>query len=591
MFLVVFCLVSVSRKSNQAPLSKPYPLSFSGVYSYDGENWLSLTEGTRLSALQGNVTLRGSFDLDIEGNSCMNYYRNHIGVSLFVNGQLCAMDAISECTSLGYPLMASMCGKEWVSVHLPEISPEDVVEIRLYNLHTHGNDSAYRDFLKTMCLGPDITRSELLQRSLEPYGLPGRILGWLFVLVGVMLLGETLASVFQRNSVGSKLQWLGFTTLFAGGFFIFDTIDVSLWSHLVVLNTYARQLFLMMAVYCFGNCVCNALQRKIQSVANVALLLSALLDGALIGLSLIGDIVIYDTYIYWAASQWLLCPLLAACCIAQLRSAGEKNVFVLTAWILLCCTILLDIDGVSASLLSSGTCTKVLFCLVFLVFVFGAIKGILAGYQASAKVQRLEQELQQSRISIMLSQLQPHFLFNVLNSIYYLCGTQPDKARGVVDKFSTYLRENLESLDQKDLIPFRRELDHIQTYLELEKIRFEEELSVVYDIQTENFLLPVLTVQPLVENAVKHGITKKQGGGVLTLSTREEPGCFVITVSDTGVGFEPEHYQEDVKLHIGIENVRLRLEDMVGGILNITSSPGKGTTAVVTIPKKEVGRS
>lgn len=224
---------------------------------------------------------------------------------------------------------------------------------------------------------------------------------------------------------------------------------------------------------------------------------------------------------------------------------------------------------------------------VFLVYVFAAIKGILVGYQASAKVQKLEQELQESRISIMLSQLQPHFLFNVLNTIYYLCGSQPEKARKVVDKFSTYLRDNLESLDQKEMVPFQKEFDHIQTYLELEKIRFEEELTVVYDIQADQFYLPVLTVQPLVENAVKHGITKKRGGGVLTLSTREQLGSFVITVSDTGIGFDPEHYLDDGKIHVGIENVRLRLEDMAGGMLKITSSPGNGTTAVITIPKKE----
>ena len=110
---------------------------------------------------------------------------------------------------------------------------------------------------------------------------------------------------------------------------------------------------------------------------------------------------------------------------------------------------------------------------------------------------------------------------------------------------------------------------------------------MVYDIQTDHFFLPVLTVQPLVENAVKHGITKKRGGGVLTLATREEPKSYVVTVTDTGVGFDPAHYMDDGKNHIGIENVRQRLEHMAGGTLKITSTPGSGTTAVIIIPKKE----
>ena len=240
-----------------------------------------------------------------------------------------------------------------------------------------------------------------------------------------------------------------------------------------------------------------------------------------------------------------------------------------------------------SDILSHGTCSKGMFCLLCVVHIVAACKCIVANYRASARVQKLERELQDSRISIMLSQLQPHFLFNVLNSIYYLCGTNPDTARKVVDQFSTYLRNNLESVEQKTMIPFHKEFDHIQTYLELEKLRFDEELTVVYDIQTDHFFLPVLTVQPLVENAVKHGITKKRGGGVLTLATREEPKSYVVTVTDTGVGFDPAHYMDDGKTHIGIENVRQRLEHMAGGTLKITSTPGSGTTAVIIIPKKE----
>ena len=110
---------------------------------------------------------------------------------------------------------------------------------------------------------------------------------------------------------------------------------------------------------------------------------------------------------------------------------------------------------------------------------------------------------------------------------------------------------------------------------------------MVYDIQADTFSLPVLTVQPLVENAVKHGITQKRGGGVLTLATRAEPNCYVITIADTGVGFYPEHYMDDGKTHIGIQNVRQRLEHMVGGTLEITSTPGVGTIATIIIPRKE----
>lgn len=586
LLLAAVCLLWVSLNSNQASLSRPYPLCFSGEYSCDGENWLPLSDGAGLTALGGSVTLRGHFTGTIPENSCINYYRSHIGVSAYCNGELFAMDTVSELASRGLGPMPSMCGREWISVCSPGITPEDEVEFRLYNPHAHGNETAYRDFLNTLCVGPDIAKSELLQKNLESYGLPARVLGGLFLIVGLMLFGEAVAAVVLRAGVGRKLLNLGLATFFVGGFFLFDTIDVCFWSNLVVFNTYARQLCMMLAVFCFGYCVCGALEGRSQKIARAAVLLSALVDAVLIVLSLTGTVLIYDTFPYWAASQWLLCPLLAVCCLRALICGGKRDKLVLAAWILLCVTILLDLAGVGSSILTYGTCTKGMFCLIFVAFVVAAIKGILTGYQASARVEKLEQELQESRISIMLSQLQPHFLFNVLNSIYYLCGTQPETARQMVDKFSTYLRDNLDSLGQKEMIPFCKEFDHIQTYLELEKLRFDEELTVVYDIQTDQFLLPVLTVQPLVENAVKHGITKKRGGGVLTLSTREKPEGYVITVSDTGVGFDPEHHMDDGVPHIGIENVRMRLEGMAGGTLKITSSPGNGTTAVIIIPKK-----
>lgn len=205
------------------------------------------------------------------------------------------------------------------------------------------------------------------------------------------------------------------------------------------------------------------------------------------------------------------------------------------------------------------------------------------------KLQLAQQELEltDSRTKIMLSQLQPHFLYNVLNAIYHLCGLNPKLAQDMVEHFSDYLRNNMSCLEQTDLIPFSEEYQHIETYLALERIRFPKTLDVVYNIEETNFRLPPLTVQPLVENAVRHGVTKKRGGGAVTLSTRATDTAFVITVADTGRGFDPEHYADDGQVHIGISSVRERLRILCGGTLTIQSTPGCGTVATVTIPKEE----
>ena len=412
----------------------------------------------------------------------------------------------------------------------------------------------------------------------------------MLIIGALMLLGAALASGILRVPMGGSLWNYGLLALFMGGFVLLDTVGISFVSELVVFNTYARQLCMMLAVYCMGLCVCETLMGKPRKTANVAMLLSALLDATLIMSSFIGVTVIYDTGFCWAVSQMVLCPLLIACTAVEWYHQKKKNHIVLLSHIFLLPAVLLDIAGVGRSIYSHGTCTKAVFALLFVLYMVGVVRNIVIDHRGSIQAKQMERELEESRIAITLSQLQPHFIYNVLNSIYHLCDRDPKLAQETVDKFSDYLRNNMKSIEQKEPIPFEEEYQHIQTYLSLEKIRFRT-LEVIYDIDVVNFMLPPLTVQPLVENAVKHGVTKKRGGGSVTISTRETGDAYLVMVTDTGVGFDPERYLEDGKVHIGIRNVRERLQNMVNGTLSITSAPGNGTTAVVTIPKKEAGRN
>ena len=177
---------------------------------------------------------------------------------------------------------------------------------------------------------------------------------------------------------------------------------------------------------------------------------------------------------------------------------------------------------------------------------------------------------------------------NILNTIYHLCDKDVELAKKAVDDFSTYLRNNINSLGTTELISFNTELEHIKTYINLEKIRFGEELEVVYDIKTSDFFLPILSIQPLVENAIQHGVSKKRGGGTVTISSYEDEDNYIICISDTGVGYDKNQIINDGKSHIGIQNVKDRLLSKVEGMLNIESEIGVGTVATVYIPKKEL---
>ena len=213
------------------------------------------------------------------------------------------------------------------------------------------------------------------------------------------------------------------------------------------------------------------------------------------------------------------------------------------------------------------------------------VKAIIEKQRNEAEKQAMEMKLQESQISIMLSQIQPHFLYNTLNSIYQLCETNPMRARFMVNSFAEYLRNNLSSLETPTLIPFETELAHVNTYLDIERVRFEDTLEIEYDIRCVDFYLPVLTVQPIVENAVKHGTSKKRGGGKVTVSTTEDEKNYIVKISDTGTGFDPNKPKDDGKIHVGIENVKQRLSNMCSGSLTIESEVGVGTLVTIKIPK------
>ncbi|MDO5574642.1 MAG: histidine kinase [bacterium] len=203
------------------------------------------------------------------------------------------------------------------------------------------------------------------------------------------------------------------------------------------------------------------------------------------------------------------------------------------------------------------------------------------------RLERQEKELAEARIDIMLSQIQPHFLYNSLTAIRQLCDENPAQAKETIHDFAQFLRGNMNSLKSKAPIPFEQELSHVENYLALEQQRFQGRLHVNYEIKIRNFSIPPLTIQPIVENAVRHGILKREAGGTVTIQTKENDMAYLVIVEDDGVGMQPVMQNDHEHMHIGIENVRERLAAICAGTLTFYSVPDKGTTVVITIPKED----
>ena len=188
------------------------------------------------------------------------------------------------------------------------------------------------------------------------------------------------------------------------------------------------------------------------------------------------------------------------------------------------------------------------------------------------------------RMRIMVSQIQPHFLYNTIATIRALCRRDPEKAEKVAEDFGLYLRQNMDSLESEGLIPFEKELEHTRLYADIEMVRFEN-VRVEYDIGDRAFSLPPLTVQPMVENAIRHGVRIRKEG-LVRVSSRLAEGFHEIRIEDNGNGFDPSSAEAAGGSHIGIRNVRERIEKQCGGSLILDSRIGEGTRVIIRIPQR-----
>lgn len=206
--------------------------------------------------------------------------------------------------------------------------------------------------------------------------------------------------------------------------------------------------------------------------------------------------------------------------------------------------------------------------------------------ELAREVAQGELELEKSRTTLMLSQIQPHFLYNTLEGIGELCIAAPEQAEKAITEFSLFLRGNIDSISAAGTIPFALELSHTRHYLQLEQMRFDTRLNVEYQIEVSEFQIPPLSLQPIVENAVRHGVMVKEMGGTVVIRAQETKDNWIVSVIDDGVGFDTARPLAAERAHIGIESVRLRVGAMCAGTFEIESTPQCGTRATITIPKK-----
>ncbi len=213
---------------------------------------------------------------------------------------------------------------------------------------------------------------------------------------------------------------------------------------------------------------------------------------------------------------------------------------------------------------------------------------IFFGYQMDMERALLNKqvELSENKVSLLMDQIHPHFIYNALQQIALLCDEDAEKVKPAIFNFSAYLRKNFEALTNEKMIPFEQEMQHVDAYVALSQILPSRKFNVKKDFQVTDFYLPALVIQPLVENAIYYGIGMSTEGDDILIQTKEENGYIVIRVVDDGHGKQTELTTQKKHKSVGTKNVKTRLKILCDGEMSLNKSP-EGTEAMIKIPKKK----
>jgi signal transduction histidine kinase len=596
LLLALFLLWRGNATSNQAVPAMVAQVYFDGDYRIADGPWQKIVPGSHIPSTKGDVTLRGKFHMLTPDGEYIGVYSGGMPIALYtdhINLTFYVGEAPPYVIDTENPLYgSSACGVGWSAYSFSNES-EAPIRILIHNPHRFGNETAIDALLSNMAFWSGLD----FEKGILESGEFQRNMGLFFLIVALVLIGIALFSTLIHNK-NSKLLWLlGAVILFAGVYFAYSAAGVNFWNNSTVSNTtilggsmILYMLFLSMGIV-YG-------LRTHQKAGTTAVLCLGVADALFFTLPLVTDLFFYDTWLWWAAVQGVASLILLVCLIREYLSKPNKRRWLCIVAILPLLAFGADLVMTALGIWKGGVVSKYVFIGLFAVAMTFVLRIIPRNINAAEKTKELElqrsrleaekniveAELKERRVAIMLSQIQPHFIYNTLGTIERMCLKDPQKAFDLVRNFSLYLRGNFSELDSVTPIRFTEELKHVEHYVNIEKVRFPD-MTIVYDVAATEFVLPALSVQPLVENAIKHGLMRLESGGTVAIRSFETPTHFCVEVKDDGVGFDPT-LPLDEKKHVGLRNIRGRLKAMVDGDLILESKPGSGTKAVVMIPKE-----
>ena len=591
--LAVSLLWFNDSNSVQAESTVNIDVYFKGEYRIADGEWKPYVAGEHIPATKGDITLRGNLYKSYEGEDLgiynsedmpVAFYTNHINLTfceIDETGEKYYLVGESEAAQFG----DSNCGKSWVA-HQFMSDPENPIEIIIHNPHAFGNETAIDEMMSSMAFWMGIE----FEKGILDSGSTERNVGLFFVMVSVMLLGIALFSslIHIKNS---KIIWiLGSLSLFAGIYFAFNADGVAFWNESIVSNTTILGASMILYMF-FLSILTVCLMAVMRKIGRLAVILLGVANAVFFLVPIVSDVLFYDLLLWWSVVQITANGVLAVCLVKEFLASITKLKWFYIAAFLPLIAFAADVLGIWLGIWKGGMISQYVFTALFVVAIVMVLKLIPNNINAARKAKELEMEkivlnaeLAESRISTMMSQIRPHFIYNTLGSIEQLCDLDPKKAGELVHDFAKYLRGNFGELDNPKPILMSQEMDHVHHYVSIENVRFPD-MSFTFEMNSDDFHIPALTIQPIVENAIKHGLMKLKKGGTIHVVSYETETDYCVLVEDDGVGFDT-NAEVDGRKHLGLRNIRERLKVMVNGTMEIESTVGVGTKVLVKIPKE-----
>ena len=585
-FAVLFIRSIVSPNARAVEYDTLTNLTFEGTYSVDGSLPELLTSRGIVAdhSKLHTVILTGHFLQDIPEGKRMMFKIKYLTVRMLRqqnDGRIEELFSYGDRSSR--PSFRKSGGFLYFQTDSPGILYSDNITIVLSNTTTLDSANSFRVFLSSMYAG---SVHELFLKEFRHF--------WVYPLCGFFIIaaGLILLLLFIFTKLDSLGETEGITALallavFGGiwNSFIYELFTLIIpYPALADLIAYTCYYLIAALIPLYFSSIFSSILKRIarcfSACAFVGTAAALLLQSA--GLA---DLFGYSTHVFLVYYSVML-PFLFSFVIYEAAVHRNKNASFLLISSL---PFLLNLAASAVTSLFYPTAASYpveLICSEFfiisqIIFIFRRINKAVT---ESMRLQNEEKTITENRIRIMMSEIQPHFLYNALSVIKGLTMIDTDKAGEAIDNFALYLRGNMDSISEPGLIPFSKELEHTKEYLFLEQLRFGSRLHVKYNLETETFIIPPLTLQPLVENAIRYGITKKEEGGTVTISVKKHDETVMVIIEDDGIGFNIDEKRQNAWTNSGIYNVRERLHIQCSGDLIITSTPEKGTKAVIMIP-------